>query len=67
MPSQVQEGFLGERGHGVAVESEQREVRHAVEGRRRQHAQQVETQVQHLESEIREVGWCGSHTNSLLY
>ena len=48
-PSQVQEGFLGERGHRVAVEREEREVRHAVEGRRGKHAQQVEPQVEHLQ------------------
>ena len=50
------EGVLGERGHGVSVEGEQREVRHAVEGRRRQHAQQVETQVKHLQNERNDDG-----------
>ena len=48
-PSQVSEGVLGQSGHGVAVEREQREVRHAVEGRRGHDAQQVEAQVQHLQ------------------
>ena len=55
---EVAEGVLGERGHGVSVEGEEREVRHAVEGRRRQHAQQVETQVKHLQNQSE---WLDEH------
>ena len=53
---QVGEGFFGQRGHRIAVEGEEREVRHAVEGRGGQHPEEVESQVEHLE----ERGWLGT-------